>query len=462
MALDLKITGGIVITDSQILRAELGIADGKVAVLAAKIAEPASKTIDATGCYILPGGIDPHVHLSLPSRGTVSSDDFTTGTCAAACGGVTTIIDFAIQDTGSLLEAIQRRRTEADPRVCVDYSLHAGIVRWDEETRKEIVDITRMGITSFKLFMAYRKEGLMADDFTLLAALRETARCRGLVGVHAENVDVMEGLTARLLRDGKKQVRHFPESRPDFVEEEAVQRAVHWARVSEGNLYIFHLSSRRGANAVAAARATGVKVYGETCGTYLELSDERFKESDGHLFATCPPIRTAGDRARLWQALIQGDVDVLATDHCAFTREQKEIGRNDFTQIPYGMPSVEVNLPLVFSEGVSTGRMGLNRFVRVTSTNPAKLFGLYPTKGSLQIGSDADVVIWDPHREVTLRAHDLHMRVDWCPFEGTRVLGYPRMTLLRGAIVYEDGHFLGKPGEGRFLVRGPVQHLTRW
>lgn len=461
MALDLKITGGILVTDSQILRTELGIADGKVAVLAAKITEPASRSIDAAGCYILPGGIDPHVHLSLPSRGTISSDDFATGTRAAA-GGVTTIIDFAIQGPGSLLEAVQHRRTEADPQVCVDYSLHAGIIRWDEETRRDMIDITRIGITSFKLFLAYQEEGLMADDFTLLAVLRETARCRGLVGIHAENGGVIEGLTTRLLRNGKKGLRYFPESRPDFLEEEAIQRAAHWARVSEGNLYIFHLSSKRGADMVAAARANGVKVYGETCATYLELSDERFKEPDGHLFATCPPIRTAGDGARLWQALIQGDVDVLGTDHCAFTREQKEIGRDDFTQIPYGMPSIEVNLPLVFSEGVSKGRMDLNRFVCVTSTNPAKLFGLYPTKGSLQIGSDADAVIWDPRREVTLRAHDLHMRVDWCPFEGRRVLGYPRMTLLRGAVVYEDGRFLGKPGEGRFLVRGPVQHLTRW
>jgi dihydropyrimidinase len=461
MGLDIKIVDGTLADEAQVFRADIGISGGKIAIVAREIHERADRIISAAGSYVLPGGIDPHVHLSLPFCGTVSADDFSSGTRAAACGGVTTVIDFAIQGPGTVLEAVRARRAQADPEVCTDYSLHAGITRWDAQTQHELPAVMECGITSFKLFMVYRKEGWMADDFALYEVLRESARRGGLVGVHAENVDLMEGLTARLLREGKTEPRYFPESRPAFIEGEAIGRAVRWARASGGNLYIFHLSSAEGVEAVAAGKCAGVRVCAETAATYLGLTDERFGEPDGHLYATCPPVRTAADNARLWEGLMKGEIEVLATDHCAFSRAQKEPGRHDFTRIPYGMPSVEVNLPLVFSAGVSAGRMSLPQFVRLSSTNAAKLFGLYPTKGSLQVGADADLTIWDPRQERTLRAGDLHMRVDWSPFEGRVVTGYPRMTLLRGEVICDGGRFLGTPGSGRFLARGPTQYPDR-
>jgi dihydropyrimidinase len=458
--LDLILKNGTVVTLSEQFAADVGVADGKIALVGRLGDVPAREEMDVSGCFVMPGGLDVHTHMQLPFCGTVSADDFVTGTRAAACGGVTTLIDFAIPGAGvTPMEAVVRRREEADPKVCIDYGLHAAFTKWTDESPDQMRELVEYGIPTFKLFMVYRNEGWMADDFVLYDALRVAAERGGMVGVHAENVFLQEALTERLLKEGKIGCEYFPGSRPDFVEAEAIARAIRWAEASGGTLYIFHMSSGMGTDAVADGKRRGVHVYAETAMTYLQLNDELFKTPDGPLYATCPPIRRPVDNVRLWQGIADGDVQVIATDHCAFNREQKAMWEGNFSKIPFGMPGIETSLPVLFSEGVSTGRIDLPTFVKLTSANPARLFGLYPEKGSLQTGTDADIVVFDPEKVVTLTYENLHMNVDYCPFEGLAVRGYPIKTLLRGKVIYNGTDFVGQPGDGRFLKRGPVQPL---
>ena len=460
--LDLIIKNGQIVTASDTFVADVGIQGEKIFTLSKDLTPgPDTDVIDATGKYVFPGGIDVHVHLQLPFSGTISKDDFENGTKAAACGGVTTVIDFAIQTKGHpIMEAVQARRAEADPMVCVDYGLHAAITDWNDNTQAEIKQVIDYGIPTFKCFMIYAKEGWMSDDGMLFNALEETAKHGGHIGVHAESVFVLNMLIERYAKEMDKWGAYAHTlARPYFTESEAVIRAIKWAEVTGGQLYIVHMSAGESADAVKAAKERGVRVYAETCPQYLLLDDEVFKRKDGHLFATCPQIKKPHDSERLWQGLANGDVQVVATDTCTFDTEQKAAWNGDFRKIPFGLPGVETMVPLMFTEGVGKRGFSVNHFVALVSTNPAKLFGMYPEKGTIVIGSDADLVVFDPKKKVTLHAADLQTNCDWSPFEGWELTGYPTTTISRGKVVVSDGKFVGEVGHGKFIKRKPYGKL---
>ena len=460
--LDLIIKNGKVVTASDTYVADVGVKDGKINTIGADLNPgPDSQIIDAKGKYVFPGGIDVHVHLQLPFSGTVSADDFENGTKAAACGGVTTVLDFAIQTKGkSIMEAVEARRAEADSKVCIDYGLHAAITDWNETTQAEIKKVIDYGIPTFKMFMIYKNEGWMADDGMLFNALEETAKLGGHIGVHAESVDVLDMLIERYAKEKEKWGAYgHTLSRPSYTESEAIVRAIKWAEVTGGQLYIVHMSTGEGTDAVAAARERGVNVYAETCPQYLLLDDEVFKGENGHLYATCPQIKKPHDSERLWKGLADGDVQIIATDTCTFDTKQKAAWNGDFRKIPFGMPGVETMVPLMYTEGVGKRGFSVNHLVSLVSTNPAKLFGMYPKKGTIAIGSDADIVVFDPEKKVTLKAENLQTNCDWSPFEGWNLVGYPAVTISKGKVVAEDGKFVGNVGHGEFLKRAPYGKL---
>ena len=455
---DLVIKGGTLVTPAGRMRADVAVVGEKIAAIAMDLSgHDAHRVLDAEGCFVLPGAIDVHNHFQLPFCGTVSADDFESGTRSAAMGGVTTALDFAIQGAGqTVMEAVRARQAEADPKVCIDYGLHAGITGWNAERQAEIPEIIAAGLPTFKMFMIYKSQGWQSTDGDLYAALRETARFGGMVGVHAENNDLINLLIEESVARGELDCRAHIETRPDYTESEAISRAIQLAEATGGHLYIFHMSTAKATLAVAAARARGVRVHAETGPQYLLLDSELFSRPDGHHFATCPPIRSAGDREGLWNGLAQGAVEVLATDTCTFTSEQKAMWEGDFRKIPFGMPGIETLLPLTHSEGVLGGRITLEHMVRVLSENPARLFGMYPEKGSLMVGTDADLVVFDPELAITIDAAKLASNCDYNPHQGREVTGWPVHTLVRGRPIVVDREFVGEPGYGRFLVRKPV------
>jgi dihydropyrimidinase len=455
---DMIIKGGTVVTAIDASNVDIGVKDDKITGIGKDLkSDPKTKTIDAKNMYVFPGGIDVHVHFQLPFSGTVSADDFENGTKAAACGGVTMVIDFAIQQKGkSIMDAVTARRAEADPKVCVDYGLHAAITDWNDKTQAEIKKVIDYGIPTFKMFMIYKNEGWMADDGMLFQALEETLKHGGQIGVHAESVDILDMLINRYAKEKEKWGAYGHSlSRPCYTEEEAIIRAIKWAEVTGGKLYIVHMSTGEGADAVRAGKARGVNVHAETCPQYLLLDDEVFKQDNGHLYATCPQVKKPHDKKRLWKGLVEGDVEVVATDTCTFTTKQKAAWNGDFRKIPFGMPGVETMVPLMYTEGVGKRDLSLNQFVALVSTNPAKLFGMYPRKGAIEVGSDADLLVFDPNRKVTLHAKDLQTNCDWSPYEGWKLTGYPHVTISRGKVVAEDGKFVGKTGYGQFIKRKP-------
>ncbi len=458
MTFDKIIENGTLADGEGIFPADIGIKDGIIAAVGMNLPEAGAEIIDAKGCFVLPGAIDVHVHLQFPFGGTVSADDFVTGTRAAAAGGVTTVIDFAIQGKNpTLTEAVEKRRGEADGRVCVDYALHAVPTNWNDAIRREMKALVDYGVTSFKMFMVYRSEGLISEDDALFAALEESRELGCLIGVHAESATILDYLVARY---------HTPEmmkkygaychvlSRPDYVEAEAVNRAIYWADAAGGNLYIVHMSTARSADLVASAKNLGVNVYAETCPHYLLLDDELFNEPDGHLYGTCPQLKKEEDIQRLWEGLVGGEISVISTDTCTFNRKQKAMWQGDFTRIPFGMPGVETMLPLLYTHGVQSGAFSLPKMVQKLCVNPAKLMGLYPEKGSLKPGTDADIVILDPNSHQRISHRNLETNCDWSPYEGFETVGMPLKTLLRGEVVAENGRFTGREGGGRFLKRG--------
>jgi dihydropyrimidinase len=455
--MDIVIKNGTIATGTEFFKADLGIRDGKIWGIAPTIDKSASEVIDASGKYVIPGGVDVHTHLQLPFMGSVSADCFETGSRAAACGGTTTFIDFAIQGKGQTpFEAIEARKREADGHVYIDYSLHAAITDFSEDVLKNFSKFIEMGIPSFKLFMIYAKEGWMSDDAVMYAIL-EAARDHGaIVGVHAENPHIIDYNIAKFLREGKVTPPYHGLSRPPFVEAEAINRAIYLTESAKSRLYIFHMTIGEGARLIADARKRGVRVFAETCPHYLMLTDERYEGDDGVNYPTGPPLRTTGDIEALWRSLADGTLQVVATDHCTFTRKQKEMGRHDFTKIPNGLPGVETLMPILYSEGVRKGRLSLNQFIQITSTNPARLFGLHPRKGTLSEGADADVVVWDPEKTIRISPEKLHMNLDFSPYEGLEVTGWPEVTISRGKPIYRSGQFIGDKNWGGFVKRSYV------
>jgi dihydropyrimidinase len=368
---------------------------------------------------------------------------------------VTTVIDFAIQKKGrTLAEAVRSRRAEADGNIAIDYSLHAVPTDWSPRTRLEMRKLAALGITSFKMYMVY--EGLRSGDVALFEALEETSKFSGLVSVHAESVEILDMMIKRYhnRRDMKRYGAYCHAlSRPGFVEAEAISRAITWARATGGALYIVHMSTLEGREIIRLARREGVKVFAETCPHYLLLDDSVFKRKDGHLFATCPQVKKKADSEALWEGIKTGDIQVVATDTCTFAQKQKDRWRGDFTKIPYGLPGVETLLPLLHTYGVVEKRITLRRMVEVLCENPARLMGLYPRKGAIAAGSDADLVIFDPDKKVTVSHENLQTNCDWSPYEGFKLTGYPEITISRGRVVAESGRFVGWPGHGRFVRR---------
>jgi dihydropyrimidinase len=458
VAFDRIITGGELVTAGGTRRADLGIAGGKIAAVEKDLstAEAAART-DASGRLVLPGAVDPHVHLDMDAGGFRSSDDFETGTIAAACGGTTTIIDFIEPDLGGSLQAgFEARLAEARGRAVIDFGLHMTLRRGDRQTLDQVPEALQAGCASFKTYTTY--DGFRLTDYELLAALEAVGAAGGLVLVHAESDAIVARGRARFMAAGQTGPRYHPLSRPPAAEGEAIERALSLAEVAGCRLYIVHTSTGRGADAMARARARGQAAYGETCPQYLVLDDRMFDRPgfEGAKFVCSPPLRPPDNPPALWRHLASGGLQTVGTDHCPFYYQgQKELGREAFTAIPNGMPGIEARLALLYTFGVGAGRLSRSRWVEVCCTAPAQIFGLYPRKGTLEPGADADIVIFDPEREVVLSTAVLHERVDYTPYEGLALKGYPVMTLAGGEIIAADGRYVGGRGRGRYLARKP-------
>jgi dihydropyrimidinase len=457
MRFDTIIINGRVVTATDTYASDVAISQGKIAAIGQGLPRSDSaKTIDAAGKYVLPGGIDVHTHLDMPFGGTTSADDFETGTRAAAFGGTTTLIDFAIQYKGqSLRKALDTWMQKAASKAVCDYAFHCIITELGNTHLEEMNELVREGVSSFKLFMAYPGV-FMLDDASIFKALRRTAQNGGLVCMHAENGGAIDVIVQQALAEGKKAPKYHALTRPTTAEAEATARAIALAEMAGAPVYIVHLSCNDALEKVREARDRGLPVYAETCPQYLYLSIENFDVPgfEGAKYVFTPPLREKWHQEKLWQGLKRDHLQVVSTDHCPFCfKEQKELGRDDFTKIPNGGPGIEHRMSLIYSGGVAQRRFSVNRFVELVSTAPAKLFGLYPRKGTIVVGGDADLVIFDPDRKHTISAQNHHMRVDYSMFEGIQVTGMPDTVLSRGRVLVEGGKFLGRPGWGEFLKR---------
>jgi dihydropyrimidinase len=456
------VSGGTVVTAVSTYEADVLVDGGRIVQIGRDLDVPGAERIDATGKYVLPGALDVHTHLETPWGDTyVTADDWRAGSIGAACGGTTTIVDFALQAKGQTLrQAIDGWHAKAEGKSVVDYGFHAMIMDLTDTVRAEIPRmIADEGIPSFKVFMAY-KGVVQADDETLLRTLLIASEHGGLTMVHAENGDAVYVIQERFAEQGKLGVEYWPQSRPPELEAEAAHRAIVLAGLANAPLYVVHVSSALAAGEIARARSAGRQVYGETCPQYLVLDEEHYARPDGAKWVMAPPLRDRSNQEPLWRALASGTLQVVGTDHSAWPLEgYKDQSLDDFRFIIQGAPGIEERLSTLYTYGVEAGRLSLNRFVEVTSTAPAKLFGLYPQKGDVAIGADADLVVWDPAVEWTLGRDKLHGNTDYCTFEGLEVRGAPAVVLSRGRVVVRDREYVGGEGGGRFLHRAPFTPL---
>jgi len=464
MSFDTIIQHGSVVTASDKFVADVAVSNGKIAAMGSDLpTQNASRLIDATGKLVLPGGIDVHTHLDMPFGGTTSADDFETGTRAAAFGGTTTLIDFAIQYKGQRLrQAFDTWMGKASNKAVCDYAFHCIMTDVSAGQLSEMNDLVHEGVTSFKLFMAYPGV-FMLDDGSIFKALQMTSQNGGLICMHAENGSAIDVIVQQALAEGKKAPKYHALTRPTTAEAEATARAIALAEMAGAPIYIVHMSCNDALEKVREARDRGLPVYAETCPQYLYLSIENFDAPgfEGAKYVFTPPLREQWHQEKLWNGLKCDHLQVVSTDHCPFCfKEQKELGRDDFTKIPNGGPGVEHRMSLIYSGGVAGGRFSVNRFVELVSTTPAKLFGLYPRKGTIAVGSDADLVIFDPERRHTISAKTHHMRVDYSMFEGIEVTGMPDVVMSRGKVVVEGEKFVGKAGQGEFLRRSTYAQVN--
>jgi dihydropyrimidinase len=457
MRFDTVIRNGTIVTATDTYASEVGIVNGQISAIAKELpVEGAVKIIEAGGKYVIPGGIDVHTHLDMPFGGTTSADDFESGTIAAAFGGTTTLIDFAIQYKGQTLhQAFDTWMKKAADKAAIDYAFHCIITELADAQLQEMKTLVREGVPTFKLFMAYPGV-FMLDDASIFRAMSAAADSGGMICMHAENGGAIDVIVKRALAEGKRAPKYHALTRPTTAEAEATARAIALAEMAGAPVYIVHLSCNDALEKVREARDRGLRAYAETCPQYLYLSLENMDAPgfEGAKYVFTPPLREKWHQEKLWQGLAKDDLQVVSTDHCPFCyKEQKELGKDDFTKIPNGGPGIENRLSLVYSGGVHGNRFSANRFVQLVSTAPAKLFGLYPRKGTVAVGSDADLVVFDPNEEQTISAKTHHMRVDYSMFEGIRVKGVPKTVLSRGKTIVENGEFTGKPGSGNFLKR---------
>jgi len=457
MRFDTVIRNGTIVTATDTYVSDVAIREGQIDAIGKNLpVENTGNVIDATGRYVIPGGIDVHTHLDMPFGGTTSADDFESGTIAAAFGGTTTLIDFAIQYKGQTLHhAFDTWMKKASGKAVADYAFHCIITDLAGAQLNEMKTLVREGVPTFKLFMAYPGV-FMLDDASIFRAMTAAADSGGMICMHAENGGAIDVLVQRALAEGKRAPKYHALTRPTTAEAEATSRAIALAEMAGAPVYIVHLSCNEALEKVREARDRGLRAFAETCPQYLYLSLENMDTPgfEGAKYVFTPPLREKWHQEKLWQGLAQDDLQVVSTDHCPFCyKEQKELGKDDFTKIPNGGPGIEHRLSLVYSGGVHGNKFSPNRFVQLVSTAPAKLFGLYPRKGAIAVGSDADVVVFDPNEEQTISAKTHHMRVDYSMFEGIRVKGIPKIVLSRGRTIIKNGQFVGKPGAGEFLKR---------
>lgn len=454
---DLLIQNGTVITHAQRFAADVAVQDGKVAALLQPGTPAEARTVvDAAGKYVLPGAIDLHTHLDLPFGGTFSADDYESGTRSAVCGGTTTVFDYATPDNPDepLADFIARRRAMADPQVCTDYAFHLVLNHPCDEVLDQLQGIVDNGISSFKVYTVY--DGLMVDDGFFVRLLEKAKEVGGLVCVHAENKDIIDMYVNRYKAEGKLSPWWHYMSRREFIEAEADKRCIHWAKHVDAPLYIVHLANKEGVEELAKAREEGYDILAETNALYLRYNCEVYHRDDARNFVCSPPIKNEESRLALWDAIGSGVIDTVATDHCPFQQHEKDWGLHDFTKIPNGCDGVETRYPYLLSEA-NRGHITFEKAVEVCCTNPARLFGCAPQKGTIAVGGDADLVIYDPEKDITVTNDALHSKIDHTVWEGTELHGYPVMTFSRGTLVYQDGQFLGKPGYGRYIKRAPYQ-----
>jgi dihydropyrimidinase len=448
------IENGTVVTATETVKADVVIEDEKVAAIGVGMRVEADTTIDATDRYVMQGGVDVHTHMDLPFGGSFCSDDFETGSRAAAFGGTTTIVDFALQGTGEGLRPGLELWFEKAQTSSIDYGFHMIVKEVNDQVLSEMDELVGEGVTSFKLFMAYPGV-FMLDDASIFRTMQRAADSGALIMMHAENGGPIDVLVHRYVEEGKTEPRYHGMSRPASMEGEAVHRVFKLAELAGAPAYIVHLSSRDGLNAVREARDRGLPAFAETCPQYLFLSSDDMARPgfEGAKYVCSPPLRPADHQEDLWAGLRAGALSVVSTDHAPFNYEgQKDLGKDDFSKIPNGLPSVEDRFTLIYT-GVEEGHIGLNRFVELVATTPAKMFGLYPRKGTISPGSDADIVVFDPKHERVISAGTHHMNVDYSCYEGMTVHGLPEIVMQRGQVLVEGGAYHGKPGQGRFLPR---------
>jgi dihydropyrimidinase len=464
------IKNGTLVTASETFPADLLLADGKIALMGRQLPADGAQVVDARGKYVLPGGIDVHTHMELPFGGTYASDDFYSGHKAAAFGGTTSHIDFAIQGKGeSLHQALENWHKKSDARAVLDWGFHVAITDLTPAVMDEIPSLAAEGVTSLKLFLAY-KNILQVDDTTFFKALMKAAEAGMLTMVHAENGDAIDVLVHEAIAKGHRAPEWHALTHPAWAEAEATMRAVALAGIAGAPLYVVHVTNAMAVDQIAYGRARGLQVMGETCTQYFFFTIDNLRQPDGAKWVCSPPMRTAADNEALWDAVRTNALQAVSTDHCPFLYDGtqaidyegkpfvmpgKELGKDSFAKIPNGVPGVEDRMPILWTYGVGQGRISLNRLVELCCTNPAKIFGLYPRKGTLAVGADADIVIWDPNAVRTMGAKTSHQRTDYNLYEGWEIRGVPEKVYLRGNLLVDGDTWNGEPGGGGWLRRSP-------
>ncbi|WP_320129750.1 dihydropyrimidinase [uncultured Sphaerochaeta sp.] len=448
--MDLLIRNGMLVTTSETFVADIGVEKGKIVSITREINDQkAEMEIDATGKYVLPGALDVHTHLQMPFGGTISSDGYFSGTRAALCGGTTTVFDFILQNFDEpMLDAFKRRNALCEPEAACDYAFHIAVKDIHGSLLDTMEDAVKAGIPTFKVFMVY---DFGVTDGTFYQVLKKAQDIGARISVHAENNDMVNFLVKKYLSEGKTSAYDHYLSRPEFVEAEADHRAIQWAKSLNAPLYIVHLACKEGVEEVTKARAEGYEIYAETCPQYLAFTNEVYKGPNGRAFVCSPPIKGKESQEALWDAIRRGTIDTIATDHCPFNSFEKDWGKDDFSKIPNGCAGIENMYPYMLN-AANVGKISFNKAVELCASNPAKLFGC-KQKGSLAVGKDADIVLYDPKKAVTITNEEMHSDCDHTIWEGIPLTGYPVATYLRGQLVYQDGKFLGKKGMGHFISR---------
>lgn len=451
----LVVKGGTLVSTAGRSRADLLIENGRIAQVGGSLFDAGAETVDASGCYVLPGSVDPHVHLLLTSGSSTTADGYFTTTRSAACGGVTTVLDFAQQLAGeSLLEVVQERREECEGEACVDFSFHCNPTDISDGQVEELAMLRDAGITSLKLYTTYKQAGFYCDAHSILRLMQEAAKQGISVSVHSEDDDLVQGFANEFIGAGKGGLRYHGDARPPIIEELAVANLLYLAARTNVAVYFVHLSSASSIEMAKEAVSRGTQVISETCPHFLVLDDSAYLREDPRSYIMTPPLRSAENQEDLWKHVLCGGISTIGSDHCGYTLSQRE-GVESFSEVAPGIPGVEATLPLLYTYGVVRRGMSLERLVDLLSTGPARLFGMYPQKGSLMVGTDADVTVYDPEPTGAFQASEMHSEAGYTPYEGLDRIGEVRTTICRGKIVYGDGEFVGERGFGKFLQRKP-------